>query len=269
MPSSSERPNASTRCGACALSLAPASVPILTASSTAPSASHLNTSVPSSLASRPLNFITPSTMNAAPAMGVRQLPSSAAKNARSQSTHALVSGWLSPARYLRLFVSSSRHWIPMAPCDTAGSISSGSRTVVRNSVISMRISPACANRVASTAPSSNLRRRVCTLPRKFTTLSVGLIARIWHCRRSEADPMTLPSGRSLMLLYLLSWEINTSRVSSRGRLQGKIVPGTSHVGTSFIECTQMSTSLDSRATSNSLVKSPLPPISLSACYTCQ
>lgn len=44
-----------------------------------------------------------------------------------------------------------------------------------------------------------------------------------------------------MLSALL--EMKASEVSSRGRLHGRIVPGTIHVGTSFMLCTQMSTSL--------------------------
>ena len=56
----------------------------------------------------------------------------------------------------------------------------------------------------------------------------------------------------------------TSRVSSRSSMHGRTVPSGSHVGTSFIECTQMSTSSPRSATSSSFVKRPLPPISLSA-----
>jgi len=124
--------------------------------------------------------------------------------------------------------------------------------------------PAWARRVASTAPSSSFRNRVCTFPRKFTTLRVGFWAKICACRRREALPITEPSGKSLMLLTAGSAEMNTSRVSSRGKVQGSTVPGTSQVGTSFMECTQMSTSLDSSATSSSFVNKPLPPISFNA-----
>lgn len=48
-------------------------------------------------------------------------------------------------------------------------------------------------------------------------------------------------GREAMLSALL--EMKASEVSSRGRLHGRMVPGTIHVGTSFMLCTQMSTSL--------------------------
>lgn len=57
------------------------------------------------------------------------------------------------------------------------------------------------------------------------------------------DNLHIPAspGREAILSALL--EMKASEVSSRGRLQGKIVPGTIHVGTSFMLCTQMSTSL--------------------------
>ena len=84
------------------------------------------------------------------------------------------------------------------------------------------------------------------------------------CRRSEADPMTAPFGRSFNVLYFLL--MNTSFVSSRIRLHGSTVPSGSHVGTSFMECTQMSTLLSNSATSSSLVKSPFPPISDNAWF---
>mmetsp|Transcript_7293 Transcript_7293/g.24824 ORF Transcript_7293/g.24824 Transcript_7293/m.24824 type:complete len:230 (-) Transcript_7293:145-834(-) len=195
-------------------------------------------------------------------MGVLQLPSRAVRKARSQSTATLVGWWQSAVMYLRDRSSSSRHWMPMAPWATAGSISSISMMEVRCWVMSMRLRPARARSVASTTPSLSLRRRVWTLPRKLTTLRVGFFARIWDCRRREALPMTEPSGRSWMDLPLV--EMNTSRVSSRSRLHGSTVPSGIQVGTSFIECTQMSTSLLRSATSSSLVKRPLPPISVRA-----
>ena len=42
-------------------------------------------------------------------------------------------------------------------------------------------------------------------------------------------------------------------------MHGRTVPSGSHVGTSFIEWTQMSTSSPRSATSSSFVKRPLPP----------
>mmetsp|Transcript_11253 Transcript_11253/g.34588 ORF Transcript_11253/g.34588 Transcript_11253/m.34588 type:complete len:282 (-) Transcript_11253:110-955(-) len=197
-----------------------------------------------------------------PAMGVLQLPSSAARNARSHDTHVNVSSWFSASMYLSARSSSSRHWMPMAPCATAGSISSHSSTAVTSSAMSMRLRPAYARSVASTTPSSSFRRRVCTLPRKLTHLSVGFFARICACRRSDAEPMTLPSLSPAR--PDADGEMKTSRVSSRSSMHGSTVPAGSHVGTSFIEWTQMSTSSPRSATSSSLVKRPLPPISDSA-----
>ena len=55
------------------------------------------------------------------------------------------------------------------------------------------------------------------------TFSPGYLARIWACLRSEADPTTAPAGSSARVCAL--GEMNTSRTSSRGRLQGRMVPG--------------------------------------------
>mmetsp|Transcript_7621 Transcript_7621/g.31537 ORF Transcript_7621/g.31537 Transcript_7621/m.31537 type:complete len:286 (-) Transcript_7621:46-903(-) len=195
-------------------------------------------------------------------MGVLQLPSRTSRKARSHATAWKVSWWLRAVAYLSARSSSSRHWSPMAPCATAGSISSIERIAVASSSMSMRLSPAKARSVASTTPSSSLRSRVWTLPRKLTHLSVGFLARIWAWRRSEALPMTEPSGSSASDLAL--GEMNTSRVSSRSSVHGNTVDPGSHVGTSFIECTQMSTSSPNSAVSSSLVNRPLPPISESA-----
>mmetsp|Transcript_25018 Transcript_25018/g.64580 ORF Transcript_25018/g.64580 Transcript_25018/m.64580 type:complete len:314 (-) Transcript_25018:105-1046(-) len=233
-----------------------------TASSGLPVREISKISVPSGLATSPRKISSPSTMRAWPAIGVLQLPSRADRNARSQSTAILVGLWHSALMYFSERSSSSRHWMPIAPCATAGSISSHSMMEVRCSSMSIRFRPAYASSVASTTPSFSLRKRVCTLPRKLTTFSVGFLARICDCLLSEALPITEPSGRSA--IDLAFGEMNTSRVSSRSRLHGSTVPSGIQVGTSFIECTQMSTSLASRATSSSFVKRPLPPISVRA-----
>mmetsp|Transcript_6139 Transcript_6139/g.12734 ORF Transcript_6139/g.12734 Transcript_6139/m.12734 type:complete len:247 (+) Transcript_6139:246-986(+) len=214
------------------------------------------------MAMRPRKSISPPTILACPAMGVLQFPSSAARNARSQSTQAFVSGWLSASMYFRDRSSSDLHWMPMAPWATAGSISSQSRTLVAHPSMSILLRPAMARRVASTTPSSSLRRRVWTLPLKFTHLKVGFLAMSCAWRRREAVPMTALSGRSAMDLTDPSPAMNASLVSSRGRLQGRTVPSGSHVGTSFIEWTHMSTSLLRREVSSSFVNRPLPPSSM-------
>mmetsp|Transcript_35048 Transcript_35048/g.70054 ORF Transcript_35048/g.70054 Transcript_35048/m.70054 type:complete len:205 (+) Transcript_35048:238-852(+) len=155
----------------------PADRPSSMCSETGPSLSALKICCPSGEATRPLNLILPSTNLAWPAMGVLHEPSSVARNDRSHSTQILVSLSLSALMYLIVFSSSERTWIPMAPCATAGSISSQSRILVMQSVMSMRLRPASASSVASTTSSSSLRRRVCTLPRKLTHLIPGFLAR--------------------------------------------------------------------------------------------
>mmetsp|Transcript_23448 Transcript_23448/g.56618 ORF Transcript_23448/g.56618 Transcript_23448/m.56618 type:complete len:200 (+) Transcript_23448:106-705(+) len=164
---------------ASAFSFSPAFLPISTASAISPVASVWYFRDPSGMAINPRNTIFPSTIRAWPAMGVLQFPSSASKNARSQFTQTCVSMQFSVSIYFRLRSSSLRHWMPIAPCATAGSISSHSSTAVAQSCISMRFNPAMARSVASTTPSSSLRRRVWTLPRKLTHLSVGFCERSW------------------------------------------------------------------------------------------
>mmetsp|Transcript_16560 Transcript_16560/g.28979 ORF Transcript_16560/g.28979 Transcript_16560/m.28979 type:complete len:249 (-) Transcript_16560:194-940(-) len=151
--------------------------------------------------------------------------------------------------------------MPIAPCATAGSIVSQSMICVACCVMFMRFRPASANMVASTWPSPNLRRRVCTFPRKLTTFQVGFMLSSCDFLRKDAEPITEPFGKSSRRLALL--EMNTSRVSSRGNMQNSSIPSGNHVGTSFMECTAISTSPRSCAASISLVNKPLPPKSAS------
>lgn len=64
--------------------------------------------------------------------------------------------------------------------------------------------------------------RTCTLPRKLTTLRWGYLASSCAWRRRLAEPTTAPSGSSLR--SFATGLMNTSRTSSRGRLQGRTVP---------------------------------------------
>lgn len=57
--------------------------------------------------------------------------------------------------------------------------------------------------------------------------------------------------------------MKASRTSSLGRLTGSSMPSGTIVGTSFIECTAMSTLPSKSASSNSFTNSPLPPASAS------
>ena len=68
------------------------------------------------------------------------------------------------------------------------------RMAVAACASSSRFKPAIASRVASTAPSLSLRRRVSTLPRKVTTSRSGRRRLTWACRRSEALPTAAPLG---------------------------------------------------------------------------
>ena len=63
-----------------------------------------------------LNPSPPASWQAWPAMGVRQLPSSAVRNARSQTTASRVSSWFRAARNCAASSSPSLHAMPMAPC---------------------------------------------------------------------------------------------------------------------------------------------------------
>ena len=79
-------------------------------------------------------------------------------------------------------------------------------------------------------------------------------------RRSEEVATTAPAGRSERAAAVRL--IKASRTSSRGRKQLTVRPAGSRVGMSFMECTAMSTSPASSASSISLVNRPLPPASL-------
>mmetsp|Transcript_4805 Transcript_4805/g.19216 ORF Transcript_4805/g.19216 Transcript_4805/m.19216 type:complete len:372 (-) Transcript_4805:41-1156(-) len=247
--------------GAFVLSSAPASAPIACPLSKdhSPSRDVSRISLPSRDAIRPRNSSLSPTLCACAAMGVRQEPSSAARNARSHSTPMRVSSWFSSARNPSCFSSPVRHAIPMAPCATAGSITSVSRILVACCVMSMRFRPAIASSVQSTTPSWSLRMRDCTFPRKFTHSRVGNLFRSCDWRRSDAVPTSAPSGSSDRSSYLT--EMNASRTSSRGSMQGRMVPSGRYVGTSFMECTAMSMRPSRSATSSSRVNRPLPPMS--------
>lgn len=73
--------------------------------------------LPSTAATRPRNDSpSPPVRCARPAMGVRQEPSRAARNARSHTTARRVSSWFSAASSFRAGPSSSRQAMPIAPC---------------------------------------------------------------------------------------------------------------------------------------------------------
>ena len=151
--------------------------------------------------------------------------------------------------------------MPMAPCATAGSISSMDMIVVMCCESPSRLSPAQARKVASAIPSVNLRKRVSTLPRNCTGIRSGRKRRAWALRRTDEDPSFAARGKDCK--FLADRLMNASRASSRGRMAAKSRPGGTMAGMSFIECTARSMVPACRASSISLVNRPLPPISAS------
>jgi len=200
-----------------------------------------------------------STNSARAAIGVRQEPSSTARQARSAATRVAERGSSRAATRARVAASSLRISRPMAPWATAGSISSGESSAVTRSTMPSRRSPAMASSVASTCPSSSLRSRVCTLPRSGKTSRSGRSSSTCAWRRREAVPTTLPAGRPARLSPRRAK--SASRGSSRGRIAARLRPSGSQVGTSFMEWTATSMRPANSASSISLVKRPLPPIS--------
>ncbi len=73
--------------------------------------------------------------------------------------------------------------------------------------------------------------------------------------------MTAPCGR--WLISAATGDRKASRGSSRGNSAAITRPAGSSAGMSFMECTAISMRLSKRASSISLVKRPLPPISAS------
>mmetsp|Transcript_44 Transcript_44/g.177 ORF Transcript_44/g.177 Transcript_44/m.177 type:complete len:289 (+) Transcript_44:329-1195(+) len=170
-----------------------------------------------------------------------------------------VSSWLSLAKNASCLSSPARQVIPMAPCATAGNISSVGMMTLACWARSMRFKPAIASKVQSTTSSLSLRMRDCTLPLKFTHLSVGNLYKSCDWRRRDAVPTTAPSGNCDKESYFK--HKNASLTSSRGNMHGNTIPSGKYVGTSFIECTAMSMRPSSKASSSSRVNKPLPPIS--------
>ena len=78
-------------------------------------------------------------------------------------------------------------------------------------------------------------------------------------RRSDAEPTTAPSGRSMIVVAALP--MKASRTSSRGRKAESFSPAGICVAMSFDECTAMSIRPSMSAASISLVNKPLPPTS--------
>src|SRR5208282_4736579 len=193
------------------------------------------------------------------AIGVRQEPSRAASIARSAATQAALPGSWSGSRSGPSRSSAARHSIASAPWPTAGSMISGDRISVTNRASPSRSSPHSASTSPSTSPASSLPIRVFTLPRIGTIRRSGRRRSNCAWRRSDAVPMLAPLGKPERLGAFA--EINASRGSSRGNTQAISSPSGSQVSTSFSEWTARSIRPASNASSISLVKRPLPPIS--------
>ena len=86
--------------------------------------------------------------------------------------------------------SPRRCSMPMVPCATAGSISSGSIGVRATASSPSRLSPAIARKVAAATPASSLLSRVSTLPRNSTTPRSGRRCRTCARRRRLEVPTT-------------------------------------------------------------------------------
>ena len=121
-----------------------------------------------------------------------------------------------------------------------------------------RIKPAAARIIAAYCPSSNLRNRVCKLPRKDSIFRCGKRACNWLWRRKLEVPTMLPSGRAAKLSK--SFETKASRASSRSPIAAIANPSGKFMGTSFIECTAKSARPSANACSSSFTNKPLPPM---------
>ena len=150
---------------------------------------------------------------------------------------------------------------PIAPCATAGSISSVERTEVACAARPSRSRPASASSVASARPSSSFLSRVSTLPRKSMTSRSGRSRFTCAARRSD-ERADHRARRQLGKRGRLGADEGVAHVAARQHRGDDNASG-STVGRSFIECTARSTVAASSASSISLVNRPLPPKSRS------
>ena len=115
--------------------------------------------------------------------------------------------------------------------------------------------------IASYWPSSSLRSRVLTLPRNGSTCKSASRSRSCASRRRLDVPIRAPPGR---LARSRKWfDTKASRGSSRAPIAASTKPSGISIGTSFSEWTARSARPSAIATSSSLMKRPLPPMSAS------
>ena len=106
------------------------------------------------------------------------------------------------------------------------------------------------------------REESCVGLAAFGTMSMsGRFASNCAARRTDAVPTRAPFGRSQGVGA--TKEIKTSRGSSRAGMAAVTRPACCSAGMSFMECTAKRAAPERSASSISLVKSPLPPISAS------
>ena len=219
---------------------------------------------PSSSISR-ASMRSPSPLRVAKApKGVLQSPPTASMQARSASAKRRASLSSSGASSARVSASSLRAWMPRMPWLGAGSeTSTPSRSQWRPSRSPRRLRPASASTTAS-RPSSpeSLERRVPTLPRMPTIERSARWRSSCMLRRMEPVPMRAPGG-SVASVSPGCRNTITSKGSARVGKASSTSPSGCAPGMSLRLWTAKSMRPSSIASSSSLMKSPLPPISMS------
>ena len=170
--------------------------------------------------------------------------------------------WLRPRQTSAASGSSARISRAMIPWAGAGSITSGSSSSMMRPPSPMRCSPAAARSRAVQSPRSSFDKRVSTLPRM--SIVTGRRLRCRSCarrRRLEVATTSRSSSSSSRRPLPLT---RASRASPRSSTPPRASPAGSSVGRSLRLCTARSMRPSRRASSNSRVNRPVPPISGSA-----
>ena len=177
------------------------------------------------------------------------------RKARSQATAVAVLSSFSACNSSRVLASLLRQAMPMAPCATAGSISSVDRIEVtwpQDRGGSARQARAALHRPRR---ARAWRARLDIAAEVLGGLDASRFTCAW--RRSDELPTTAPGGSAASDSPLAL--MKASRTSPRFSTAAMTMPGGRSVGKSFMEWTARSTAPLSSASSISLVNSPLPP----------
>ena len=121
----------------------------------------------------------------------------------------------------------------------------------------IRSKPAAAKTAPFQSLSANFFRREFTFPRKSTTLCVAYL--LSHCACLRKLPVAIVPSPLRKSIFPLCTKI--SKVLALSRTAACTIPTGKAVGTSFIECTAISTSPLIIATSSVLVNIPVIPSS--------